>query len=79
MSKTIIKERPIGTVFEWHGTILKVVENKSLACPCKICHFYERCIGHVNNRHLHFKGQTKCITLTRKDRKNIHYEKLSND
>ena len=76
MSKTIIKERPIGTVFEWHGTTIKVIENDSLAYPCKICCFYERCNGHVNNRHLHFKGQTKCDTLTRNDRKNIHYEKV---
>lgn len=77
MSKTIIKERPIGTVFEWHGLTLKVVESFGVTGCMRKCCFYDRCNpAFANHPHLHFEGNTKCATWERKDGNNVHYEKV---
>ena len=76
MPKTIIKERPVGTAFEWHGQQIKVVEDDLLLCHPHCC-FYERCVGHYCNVKIKFKGCTMCSKESRTDKKNIHYEKVN--
>lgn len=75
MAKTIIKERPIGTVFEWHGQQIKVVED-SYNKSCSHCCFDERCNPGFYCKKIYFKGRTMCSKDLRKDNKMIHYEKF---
>ena len=77
MSKTIIKERPIGTIFEWHGQNYKVVKMLGNNGCNRKCYFFDRCNpAFANHPHLHFEGETNCGSQTRKDGNNVHYEKV---
>ena len=91
MKRVAIKERPVGTVFQWHNKTLKVVKDTAkpssevigntryfLNNGCKVCYF-----GFIHNLDkiaftaCKLKENRNCSTYYRTDKTDIHYEEVS--
>lgn len=67
MSK-VMKERPVGTVFNWHGKRLKVVKDTDTTLAHNGCVFaVENCLSHYNC------VDVPCLSIERNDKKNVHF------
>lgn len=62
-----IKERPVGTIFKRYNKQLKVVPDHKNGISCSLCVFCGSICPH---------SKTHCSEHFRKDKINIHYEKI---
>ena len=70
MSK-IMKERPVGTIFNWHGKRLEVVENTDIFNAHNDCVFCSRnCLSQYKCNRI------PCIYYERSDNKTVHYKEV---
>ena len=74
MKRSIIKERPIGTIFSWRNHQYQVREDdKKGEGACGSCEFRKKC--HTTEPLWPQIEAMNCSREIRKDKKSIHYKK----
>lgn len=74
MKRSIIKERPIGTIFSWRNHQYQVREDgKNGECACSSCAFRKKC--HTLKPLWPQIKMRNCYIETRKDKTSVHYKK----
>ena len=82
MKRSIIKERPVGIVFNWRNRKYQIIEDGETEATCNNCIFKVACYNafvktcYNTNRLSNPLQEMHCSRKTRNDRKNIHYEKV---
>lgn len=83
MNKTIIKERPIDTIFNWRKDNYQIVKDNVIRRSCDICAFKNKCYNlflkncRKTNRLTNPLQRMHCSSKTRNDNVSIHYINLN--
>ena len=72
MKKSVIKERPVGTIFNWRNAKYKVERDEDFSCSRCVfrtaCNHKSSIMAAINEMH--------CAYSTRNDNTPIHYVKV---